>query len=274
MIHTMNASAPAPHKNHDAYFVPGLHRGLLVMETIAQERRRMSVTAIAKRLGLTRSSVFRLTYTLKQMGFLETTPDSKEFGLGPRVLNIGFAYLASQDIIEISRPHLEALRDETNVSSHLAIRDGRDVLYLDCVQTRSGFFSNLNVGSRLPAHASPLGWLLLSNLSPRELVELYEGQEFSILSDQTPSDFPDLMLRVAKAASHGSVVSRGIVELGGSSVAAPIYDKTGDIIAALDISGPDSAFDLDTLEHTYADAVVETARKISRRLGHMPRSVD
>ena len=270
----MTDKPTAQHKNHDAYFVPGLHRGLLVMETIAQERRRMSVTAIAKKLGLTRSSVFRLTYTLKQMGFLESSPESKEFGLGARVLNIGFAYLASQDIIEVARPHLEALRDETNVSSHLAIRDGHDVLYLDCVQTRSGFFSNLNVGSRLPAHASPLGWLLLSNLSPREIVELYEEQPFDMLSEHTPRDIQALMLRVAEAASKGHVVSRGIVEIGGSSVAAPIHDKSGAVVAALDISGPDSAFDFGTTEHGYTDAVIETARSISRRLGHMPRTSD
>ncbi len=256
------------HKNHGAYFVPGLHRGLLVMEAIAGAQRPLSVTEIGKLLNLTRSSVFRLTYTLRHMGFLEAIADGRSFGLGPRVLNIGFAYLASKDIIELSRPDLDQLRDETNVSSHLAIRDGRDILYLACVQTRSGFLSNMNVGARIPAHATPMGWLLLADLAPREIKDLFDGADFSPLSKQTPRSIGQLAKRVADAALTGHVVSRGIVEHGGSSVSAPIFDKLGRIVAAIDISGPDSAFDLDQLDTRYATAVVKTASQISRRLGH------
>ena len=265
---TKTAEREGLHKNHDAYFVPGLHRGLLVMEAIAGERRPLSVTEIAKRLSLTRSSVFRLIYTLRHMGFLEMTADSKEFGLGPRVLNIVFAYLASKDIIEISRPDLEQLRDETNVSSHLVIRDGTEILYLSCVQTRSGFLSNMNVGARLPAYATPLGWLLLSDLSPREIASLFAQVTFTPMSEHTPKSVDELLRRVADAATKGHVLSRGIVEYGGSSVTAPIIDKSGMIVAAIDISGPDSAFDVDALGTRYVEAVTQTAQQISRRLGY------
>lgn len=258
------------HKNHDAYFVPGLHRGLLVMEAIAQERRPLSVTEIAKQLQLTRSSVFRLTYTLRYMGFIEFAPDGKSFVLGPRVLNMGFSYLASKDIIDLARPDLEQLRDETAVSSHLAIRDERDILYLSCIQTRSGFLSNMNVGVRLPAYATPLGWLLLSDLSPREIASLFNGVRFDPVSEHTPLGVEPLLRHVADAAAKGYVVSRGLVENGGSSVTAPVLDKEGRVIAAIDISGPDSAFDLDALETRYVEAVTRTAQQISRRLGYMP----
>ena len=71
----------------------------------------------------------------------------------------------SLDIIEIARPELERLRDRTNVTAHLTIRDGRELLYLCCVQTRSGFLSTFNVGARLPTYAVPMGWLLLRDLS-------------------------------------------------------------------------------------------------------------
>ena len=256
------------HKNHGAYFVPGLHRGLLVMEAIAREQRPLSVTEIGKSLSLTRSSVFRLTYTLRHMGFLEASADGRMFGLGPRVLNIGFAYLASKDIIEIARPELDLLRDETNVSTHLAIRDGRDILYLACSQTRSGFLSNMNVGARVAAHATPMGWLLLADLAPRRIKALFDGAGFEPLSDQTPRSIDTLLVRVAEAAAKGCIISRGIVEHGGSSVCAPILDKGGQVVAAIDVSGPDSAFDLDQLETRYAGAVVNAASRISRRLGH------
>jgi DNA-binding IclR family transcriptional regulator len=261
-----------PHKNHDAYFVPGLHRGLLVMEALATEQGPLNASEIAKRVGLTRSAVFRLIYTLRHMGFLEPTADTNVFGLGPRVLNLGFAYLASKDIIDISRPDLEQLRDETNVSSHLAIRDGREVLYLNCIQTRSGFLSNMNVGVRLPAYVTPMGWLLLSNLTHRELADLFSETKFEQLSEHTPNNLEALMIRVAQAAAKGHVVSRGLVEFGGSSIAAPILDKSGAIVGAIDISGPDSAFDLAALESRYVDAVTQAAQRISRRLGYNPRA--
>jgi IclR family pca regulon transcriptional regulator len=126
----------------------------------------------------------------------------------------------------------------------------------------------MNVGARLPAYATPLGWLLLANLSPREISRMYETQALSAMSPHTPTDLPALLRRVADAAAHGYVVSRGFVEHGGSSVSAPVYDRDGKVVAAIDVSGPDSAFELDKLDTRYVDAVVNAARQISRRLGY------
>jgi IclR family pca regulon transcriptional regulator len=253
-------------KNHDAYFVPGLHRGLRVLEVVAEARRPLSITEIAAAIGLTRSAVFRLVYTLRHTGFLEESRQ-KLFSLGPRVLNIGFSFLASKDIIETARPELEALRDETLVSAHLSIRDGRDVLYLSCVQTRSGFLSNMNVGARVPAHASPMGWLLLSDLAAEELAALHQGADLAPWTDKTPGTEQALVQAVRRAGEDGFVISRGVMEAGGSSVCAPVRDRRGQVVAAIDISGPDSAFDLDALETRYLDAVRRTAGRIADRMG-------
>jgi DNA-binding IclR family transcriptional regulator len=254
------------HKNHDSYFVPGLHRGLRVLEVVAEARRPLSITEIASALGLTRSSIFRLVYTLRYMGFLDEGRQ-KLFTLGPRVLNIGFAYLASKDIIEIAAPELEVLRDETQVSAHLAIRDGRDVLYLHCVQTRSGFLSNMNVGARVPAHASPMGWLLLSDLPAEVLAALHGEADLAALTDKTPRSAKALAEVVQRAGRDGFVISRGVMEAGGSSVCAPVRDRRGKVVATIDVSGPDSAFDLAELEARYLSAVRHAARQISERLG-------
>ncbi len=260
------ADADTQHKNHAVYFVPGLHRGLRVLEIVAGARRPLGISEIAAELGLTRSSVFRLVYTLRHMGFLEEE-HAKQFTLGPRVLNIGFAFLASKDIIEIARPELEALRDETQVSTHLAIRDERDVLYLSCVQTRSGFLSNMNVGSRVPAYASPMGWLLLAGLPQPELDALFRTTAFEALTDQTPSSMQALLKTVETAAGQGFVISRGVMEAAGSSISAPIRNRRGEIVAAIDNSGPDSAFDLDEIDGRYLKAVCAAAKRISERLG-------
>ena len=258
------------HKNHESYFVPGLQRGLLVLEALAAARRPLTVTELGRTLGLSRSSTFRLTYTLAQMGFIEAGEGSKVFRLGPRVLNIGFAYLASQDLIELARIDLETLRNNTNVSAHLSIRDNREVLYLSCVQSRSGFLSNMNVGTRLPAYATPMGWLLLSDLSSRELAALFASDAFEPLTALTPRTVQDLANRIAESVARGYVISRGIIESGGSSISAPVFDKAGLVVAAIDISGPDSAFDLADIGGRYVDEVRHAAARISLRFGYNP----
>ncbi|MEO5701899.1 MAG: IclR family transcriptional regulator [Casimicrobiaceae bacterium] len=263
------STTPALHKNHAIYFVPGLRRGLRVLEILANEERPMSVADIAKQLDLTRSSVFRLTYTLLHMGFVEEVPGSKLLTLGPRVLNIGYAYLASKDLIEIARPEIEALRDRTSVSSHLAILDRREILYLSCMQTRSGFLSTMNVGTRLPAFGTPMGWLLLSELSARELAALFPESAFASLTEQTPRNLQELTQRIAASRAQGHAISHGAVEPGGSSIAAPIRDRNGHVVAALDISGPDTAFDLTVFATRDVKEVVDTARRISDCLGYV-----
>lgn len=255
-------------KNHDIYFVPGLQRGLHVLEVIAAARQPLGATEIARQIGVTRSSAYRLIYTLRHMGFLENTRDGRSVTLGPRVLNIGFAYLASMDIIEVARPDLELLRDRTNVSAHLSIRDAGEMLYLICIQTRSGFLSTINVGARFPAYATPMGWLLLSDLAPQDLAALYDGAPMRPLTSQTPTDVAALQRRVSQAAADGYVLSRAIIEPGGSSIAAPVRDRTGTVVGAIDIAGPDSAFDIERLEREYLTEVVTTARRISARLGY------
>ncbi|HVF64291.1 MAG TPA: IclR family transcriptional regulator [Casimicrobiaceae bacterium] len=265
-------AADERHKNHDIYFVPGLRRGLLVLETLATEGRPLSVADIGKRIGLTRSSMFRLAYTLQHMGFIEEIAESKLLRLGPRVLNIGYAYLASQTLIELARPDLEALRDRTGVSSHLAILDRSEILYLSCIQTRSGFLSTMNVGTRLPAYATPMGWLLLSDRSARQLSALYPPASFVPLTDQTPRNLSELAQRIASAVADGHAISRGAVEPGGSSIAAPVRDRERRVVAAIDVSAPDSAFDLALFKTRDVREVMETAARISARLGYaVPR---
>ena len=260
-------TTPKLHPNHTAYFVPGLQRGLTVLEAVAAAGKPLTAAEIGARLGLTRSAVFRLVYTLRHMGFLEEVEGTKALRLGPRVLNLGFAYLTAQDIIETARPELELLRDRTGVTAHLAIRDGREVLYLACVQTRTGFLSNMNVGSRVPAHASPMGWLLLADVPPREVASLFAGQDFAALTAQTPGDTAALLARIAEGVARGHVLSRGAIEAGGSSIAAPVVGRDGKVAAALDISGPDSGFELDALETRYVPEVLAAAARISARIG-------
>lgn len=251
--------------NHDSYLVPGLQRGLQVLEAISDAGSELTISEIARGIGVSRSSAFRLVYTLRHMGFIEEK--NKSYSLGPRILNLGFAYLSSQSIVEVARRDLEALRDATGICAHLSIRSGREVLYLECVQPRTGFLSNINVGTRVPAYASPAGWLLLSELTHAEITALFKDREFQLFTERTPRDQSELAMHISRSVSAGHAISRGAMEAGGSSIAAPVVDKAGHVLAAVDISGPDSAFDLDKIETFYLSEVRNAAERISQRVG-------
>ncbi|MGC1504451.1 MAG: IclR family transcriptional regulator [Sulfitobacter sp.] len=254
--------------NHKVYFVPGLHRGLRVLEILGASDQPMSISEIGRAMDLSRSSTFRLIYTLNQMGFLKDGEQKNTYTLGARVLNLGFAYLNQQPITSIARSYLSALRDDTGVSAHLSVLEGYDVLYLGSHQGRTGFVSSMVTGTRTQAYASAIGWCLLGSFSDEELKSMCDKIKMDPFTDKTPTDYATLRERVREARDRGYVFSQGFRDPGGSSVAVPVRDRTGQVVACVNISGPDSGFDFDRIDSFYVPKTKEAALKISRELGY------
>jgi IclR family pca regulon transcriptional regulator len=254
--------------NHDVYFVPGLHRGLRVLEILSAAETPMTLSDIARAMDLSRSSAYRLVYTLRQMEFVKQAEQANTFTLGARVLNLGFAYLYQQPITESARMPLAELRDVTGVSTYLSVLDGHDVLYLMSNQARSNYVSNMRTGTRTQAYASAVGWVLLGALDGDEVDAFCEAQRFEQFTDHTPMNAADLKTRIAEAQSMGHVVSRGFRDPGGSSLAVPVRNNTGHIVACVNLSGPDTGFDFDRLDTFYVPETKAVALRISRDLGY------
>jgi DNA-binding IclR family transcriptional regulator len=260
-------------KNQPNYAVPGLERGLEILEALSRDKRPATVAELTKRLDLPRSSVFRILYTLERKGYVETDASGKAYALGPGVLRLGYQHLASRDVVQVARAEVEDLARRTGVSAHLAVRDGRAIVYLIHAPGNANFVSNIGVGDRLPAHATPMGQLLLSELSRDELSALYEDVTPESLTAQTPRTPGKIAKAVESAAAAGHVISHGAVHAGGKSLAAPIYDAVGKMVAAIDISGPDVAFATNQIETRYLKEVVKTALAISSRLGYSGKTL-
>lgn len=250
----------------NAYVVPGLARGIDLLELLAREQRPMSAVQLAETLELPRSSVFRLIQTLQQKGLIEPDATRRGFSLGPGVLRLGYRYLTGQDLVQVARRELELLSERVGISSHLAIRSEREIVCLLHVPGTAGFVSNVNAGARFPAHATPMGHILLAQLSRKQLFELYAGERLAALTDQTPTTLEALATKVARATADGHVLSRGSVEAGGISLSAPVHDSSGALVAAIDISCPASAFDEAALETHYLPSLLQTAQRISARI--------
>ncbi len=160
-----------PKDAQDKYIVPGLERGLLLLCEFTRSNRTLTAPELARRLALPRSTIFRLLTTLETMGFV--TRSGNEYRLGMSVLRLGFEYLASLELTELGQPLLARLCDRVNYPSNLVVRDGRSIVYVAKVSPPSVFSSAVNVGTRLPAHATVLGRILLEDLSLSELRELF-----------------------------------------------------------------------------------------------------
>jgi len=184
---------------------------------------------------------------------------------GPEVLRLGYGYLASRDIVEVATPHLVRLRDRTGWSAHLGELQGREVVYLARVATRRSIASTVHVGTRLPARATTMGRVLLSGLSADEVRELYRDNPYSAETGQ--GSLADLMAQLATDRDEGVVVQIAGYEPGVASVAAPIRDMSGKIIAAINISAVALLTNETDLHGPLAAEVMAIAQAISRDLG-------
>jgi len=250
------------------YIVPGLVRGMRLLEQFTHKQQEWRLSELARALHMPRSTVFRLVHTLEQLKYLEHHPQRKTYQLGNRVLNLGFEYLASQELIEVARPFLTTLNEKTGCSVHLGVLDEREVVYLLRIAGRQHLVSNVGVGTRFPAHATTLGRVLLSELSLQELNHLYEGIELRRITEQTDTTVQDLHQRLCAEHQLGYALSLSAFEAGVVSVGTGIRDASGKIIAAINITGPETVFDREALEGKIKDLVLQAAEAISNRMGY------
>jgi DNA-binding IclR family transcriptional regulator len=253
----------------DKYTVPGLERGLRLLCEFSRHEKSLSAPELAKRLDIPRSTVFRLLTTLERMGFVERNAGGRDYRLGMAVLRLGFEYLASLELTEIGRPLLERLRDETQYSSVLVVRDGRSIVYVAKSSTPTPFVSSVNVGTRLPAHATVLGRVLLQDLTLPQLRELYPEEHLQAYSENTPPTVLDLFNLVQRDREQGYVQGEGFFERGISTVAAPVRDHSGKVVAALGATIPAPHIDA-ARQDQIVGRVRAAAAELSRLLDHAP----
>jgi DNA-binding IclR family transcriptional regulator len=259
----------AEEDSSEKYTVPGLERGLRLLCEFSRHEKTLSAPELAKRLDVPRSTVFRLLTTLERMGFVERADGGRDYRLGMAVLRLGFEYLASLELTELGRPLLERLRDEIDYSTNLVVRDGRSIVYVAKSTMPSTFVSSVNVGTRLPAHATVLGRVLLQDMTLPQLRELYPEENLKLYSENTPHTVLDLFNLVQQDRERGYVLEEGFFERGICTMAAPVRDHSGKVVAALGATIPEPQVNTDRLD-TIVTRVCGTARELSSLLDHAP----
>ena len=180
------------------------------------------------------------------------------------MLGRGFSYLASLDIVEVSQPILEQLRDRTGLSAHMAVRDGRDVVYVARYAARTTVASSVNIGTRFPVHATVMGRMSILDMSDAELAELYPDEKLPRFSEQTPATRTILKTMLDEDRVRGYAISQSFFERGVSSIAAPVRDGKGAIVASINVTSVDSVIDAEVMNGSIKDAVLNAARLINQ----------
>jgi DNA-binding IclR family transcriptional regulator len=256
----------------ERYIVPALRRGLAVLRLFSRNRRIVTLPEIVRELGVPRATAFRLAHTLEVDGYLQRAPHSNAFQLGLNVLSLGFEYLGSLDLLDIARPALEDLRDKLDLSVHMGVRDGTDVVYIVSLPSQHRLRTNVSVGTRSPAHANSIGRATLFDLSLDELRALYRGAKMERFSEQTPTTVDSLYQLLEEERQRGYVSWRSAIIPGIATVSAPIRNREGRIAAALNISDYESLPVMQAQDSLVKDEVLRTAAAVSQNLGYRPRS--
>ncbi len=245
-------------------YVQSFARGLEVIRSFSAEAPRQTLTEVAERSGLTRAGARRILLTLQSLGYV--TLEGKVFSLTPRILDLGFAYLSSMPVWNLAEPVMEKLVAEVRESCSVAVLDGTDIVYVLRIPTHKIMSINLGVGSRLPAYCTSLGRVLLGALPDDELAERLQRSNISTRTKYTVTEMKDLLARIEQTRKQGWSMVNQELEEGLVSMSAPITDRAGRTVAALNISGQANRTSAKIMQETMLPQLLSAAKDISRML--------
>lgn len=247
-------------------FVQSLARGLAVITAFDADDSAMTLSEVAARTDLSRATARRFLHTLVKLGYVRT--DGRLFSLTPQVLRLGTAYLSGLGLPQIAQPHLERLSAEVGESTSAAVLDGTDIVYVARVSTRRIMSVGITVGTRFPAYATSMGRVLLAGLSPEALDSALASTDLQALTPLTLHHADDLRTEIARVRDQGWSFVDQELEQGLRSLAVPVTDPHGHVIAALNVSASMTFGDPDDFVSTVLPPLIAAAAAISADLAH------
>lgn len=248
--------------------VQTIDRTLDIIELLATAKEGLGVTEIGRDIGLHKSTVYRLLTALSKRGYIEKDPKNSTYKIGLKFIEISGLFLKKLELKTEALPFMRKLAEVIGQPVHLAILEGTDVIYIEKVELVNSIRMYSQIGRRVPVHCSAIGKILLAGLSDERLLELLESVKFEKFTAHTILSKDGLKEEVQRVKEKGWAIDNEEHEPNIRCIAAPVFDYTNKIIAAVSVSGesriinPDS--DLEIARH-----VIETAGSISKRMGYV-----
>jgi IclR family transcriptional regulator, pca regulon regulatory protein len=248
----------------DGDFVQSLDRGLSVIRAFDADHAKLTLSEVAAATGLSRAAARRFLHTLVHLGYMHN--NSGRFSLRPKILELGYSYLSSLTLPEVAMPHLEELVEQVRESSSVSELDGEDVVYIARVPTKRIMRVTISVGTRFPAYATSMGRVLLA-AKPDDWLDSYLASvRLRELTDHTITNTTALRQELRKIRSRGWALVDQELEEGLRSLAAPIRDADGTVIAAVNVSTHAGRRSLENVVQDLLRPLLSTAERIERDL--------
>jgi len=243
----------------DPNFMTSLARGLAVVRAFTHRSPNLTIAEVARITGLPRAVARRCLYTLMQLGYVGA--DGRGFFLRPKILALGYAYLSSTPLAVALQPLLERVSEAAHESSSAGVLEDDEVVYVARAATKRIMSVALSVGSRLPAYASAIGRVLLAHLPPAELEAYLDRVELAPLTDRTVTDREALRAILARAREQGWALVDQELEIGLRSIAVPVRNATGRVVAAVNVSAQAGRVEVREMEARFLPLLQAAARE-------------
>ena len=244
--------------------VQSLARGLAVIRAFDADHPRQTLSEVARAAGLTRAAARRFLLTLVALGYMHA--DGRRFALRPRVLELGYAYLSSLSLPEVALPHLEALVEQVHESSSVSVLDGADIVYVARVPIRRIMAVAISVGTRFPAYATSMGRVLLAGQQRSRLESDLASAHLLPLTAYTITDPDRLLDELDRVRERGWALVDQELEEGLRSLAVPIRNSDGDVVAAMNLSGQAGRWSPEQIQAELLEPLRNAARLVEEDL--------
>lgn len=248
--------------------VRAFERGLRVLRAFGVDAEQLTLADVARATDLNRATARRLLHTLEELGYVRRQED--RFALTPRVLELGYAYLASSAVPQLALPYVEQLSEELDEASSIGVLDGAEVVYVARVPTRRVMTVSIGLGTRFPAYRTSLGRALLCELPDDEVARIWDASDRSDPAPRTITSLAALRQALAVVRDEGVAVVDQELEVGVRSAAAPLRDAAGRIVAAINVSTHANRTTKTALRRRIAPRVLATAHEIEQVLATRP----
>jgi DNA-binding IclR family transcriptional regulator len=267
--HSGNSNRASKPKSE--YSIQTVSNALRLLEAFYQDVE-LGVSELSRRLSLHKNNVFRLLATLEERGYIEQCADTERYRLGVRCLELGHTFARSHTLVDCARPVLRDLAQSSGESVHLGTLEQFEVVHLDAATASRLVTTASRVGRRLPPHCTALGKVLLGcgGSAAREEYDrsIVRGSGLEQFTPATITDRDKLFEHLRAVANQGFAVDAEECEVGLSCVAAPIFDRSSRLVAALSLSGPAFRLSGDRLHREVVAGVTGAAGQLSQTLGY------
>lgn len=247
--------------------VKSVSRALDIIHLVGMKKGGLGVTEIAKQIDINKSSVYRILSTLAQYGYIEQDEVTGRYKLGYKFLEISSKLLDSIDLRTEARPFLQELENETNEVIHLVVYDQGEVVYIEKLEGNETLRMHSKVGKRAPMHCTSVGKAIMAHQPSGIVHEIVDRKGLPMHTEKTISDKDTLFQELVKVKQEGYALDLEENENGITCIAVPIFDHSGNVTAAVSISGPTMRMSADRLEQL-KEEILRTGKLISSRLGY------